>query len=229
MVGYKNILKAIHEVWASPFDERAYGWRQSHMENPEYVFPAVVIQLAYAGDKSGVMVTTDIEDHHRPGWVSVAVSEGVGGAVEGQATESVLIDTVQEADPAPRPGHGAREDGSQSRGWRRARTRQRYRRALLTRAARRIQLIALSKKVKNLDSLRDENGNIMPADMEFSFKNGTARAPPDSPLRREQERAQRILISPKLDSGTSSGHQYGSRSAQQHSPHQPSSKKDRRR
>jgi len=169
VVGYDNILKAIHRVWASPFDERAYGWRQSHMDKPEYVFPAVVIQLAYAGDKSGVMVTTDIENGE-PGWVSVAISEGVGGAVEGQAAEGVRIDTVhrrlrllaQATAPEktvlnPRGGVEHVPASGSSR---------------VLQSSEAIQLIDLAKKVRNLDSLRDENGKVLPADMEFSFKNG---------------------------------------------------------
>ena len=125
VVGYQNILKAIHDVWASPFDERAYGWRQSHMDKPEYVFPAVVIQLAYAGDKSGVMVTTDIENH-QPGWVSVAISEGVGGAVEGQAAESVRIDTVNNRLRLLAQATAPREDGPQPEGRRRTCAGQRH-------------------------------------------------------------------------------------------------------
>ena len=201
VVGYDNILKAIHEVWASPFDERAYGWRQSHMENPEYVFPAVVIQLAYAGDKSGVMVTTDIENQ-KPGWVSVALSEGVGGAVEGQATESVLIDTnkkrirllAQATAPEktvlkPQGGTAHVPASGTSR---------------LLQGGEALQLIALSKKVKNLDSLRDENGNMMPADMEFSFKDGRLALLQIRPFVESKSALTNPYLT-QLDSKTSSG------------------------
>jgi len=90
VVGYRNVLKAIGEVWASPFTERAYGWRQDKMEQPEYVFPAVVIQRAFASEKSGVMVTADVDTGSLDD-VTVAVNEGVGGAVDGQAAESLRI------------------------------------------------------------------------------------------------------------------------------------------
>jgi len=90
VVGFENILSAIREVWASPFTERAYSWRQAHMEDPEYVFPAVVVQYSFPAEKSGVMVTTDL-DGEGDQWLSVAVSEGVGGAVDGQAAESLRI------------------------------------------------------------------------------------------------------------------------------------------
>ncbi len=43
---------------------------------------------------SGVMVTQDV-DSGDAGVLSVAVNEGVGGAVDGQAAESVRIDAQQ--------------------------------------------------------------------------------------------------------------------------------------
>ena len=90
VIGFERIMAAIQEVWASPFTERAYSWRQAHMEQPAYVFPAVVVQRSFPSEKSGVMVTTDLEAR-KPGWISVAVSEGVGGAVDGQAAESLRV------------------------------------------------------------------------------------------------------------------------------------------
>jgi phosphoenolpyruvate synthase/pyruvate phosphate dikinase len=41
-------------------------------------------------EKSGVMVTADVESG-APGWLSVAVSEGFGGAVSGQRAEELRI------------------------------------------------------------------------------------------------------------------------------------------
>ncbi len=90
VVGFDAILQAIHEVWASPFTERAYSWRNANMTKPEYVFPAVTVQLAFPAEKSGVVVTADVESGSRE-WLTVAASEGVGGAVDGQATESLRV------------------------------------------------------------------------------------------------------------------------------------------
>ncbi len=90
-VGYERILRAVKEVWASPFTERAYAWRQAHMDQPEYVFPAVLVQYSFPSEKSGVMVTKDVE-WGEPGWISVAVNEGIGGAVDGQAAEALRIE-----------------------------------------------------------------------------------------------------------------------------------------
>ena len=43
VVGFDNIVKAISEVWASPYTPRAWAWRQSHMKGPEHVYPAVLL------------------------------------------------------------------------------------------------------------------------------------------------------------------------------------------
>jgi hypothetical protein len=90
VIGFDAVVQAIQKVWASPFTERAYAWRQSHMEQPEHVYPAVLLLKTFASEKSGVMVTTDVENGDR-NWLSIAVSEGVGGAVEGQAAEELRV------------------------------------------------------------------------------------------------------------------------------------------
>ena len=170
VVGEKNILKAIKEVWASPFTERAYSWRQAHMDDPEYVFPAVLIQLAFPSDKSGVMVTKDV-DSGREGYLSVAVNEGVGGAVDGQSAESLLIDAnsgnvrllAQATAPKRRelvPSGGLREVPTTNKP------------DLLSKAEV-AQLIKLAKDAPSrFSTLRDSDGNDLPADIEFAFKDG---------------------------------------------------------
>jgi hypothetical protein len=91
IVGFDNLVKAISEVWASPYTPRAWAWRQSHMKGPEHVYPAVLLLRTVPSDISGVMITQDV-DSGDASVLSVAVNEGVGGAVEGQAAESVRID-----------------------------------------------------------------------------------------------------------------------------------------
>lgn len=91
VAGFEAIVKGISEVWASPYTPRAWGWRQSHMKGPEHVYPAVLLLKTVPSDISGVMVTQDV-DNGDTGRLSVAVNEGVGGAVDGQAAESVRID-----------------------------------------------------------------------------------------------------------------------------------------
>jgi len=90
VVGYENLLHAISEVWASPFTARAFAWRQSHMTQPEHVYTSILLLESVASDKSGVLVTQDIDTGDRD-VVSVAVNEGLGGAVDGQAAESLRI------------------------------------------------------------------------------------------------------------------------------------------
>ncbi len=92
VVGFDNLLTAITRVWASPFTARAYAWRQSHMDNPEHVYTSILLLKTVAVDKSGVLVTQDLETRDRQ-VLSVAVNEGVGGAVDGQAAELLRIDT----------------------------------------------------------------------------------------------------------------------------------------
>jgi hypothetical protein len=90
VVGFENILAAIPKVWASPFSKRAFAWRQSHMDQPQHVYASVLLMRSVPSEKSGVMVTRDIDTGEK-GWLSVAVNEGVGGAVDGQAAESLRI------------------------------------------------------------------------------------------------------------------------------------------
>ena len=90
VVGVDAVLAAIPRVWASPFTARAFSWRQLHMSQPEHVYPAVLLMRSVPADKSGVLVTQQI-DTGEQGWLSVAVNEGVGGAVDGQAAESLRI------------------------------------------------------------------------------------------------------------------------------------------
>jgi hypothetical protein len=91
VVGFDAIVQGISEVWASPYTERAFAWRNAHMNLPEHVYPAVLLLETVPSDISGVMITADVSSGDRD-YLSVAVNEGVGGAVSGQAAESVRID-----------------------------------------------------------------------------------------------------------------------------------------
>ena len=90
VVGLQNVLEAINRVWASPFSERAYRWRQAYMENPEHIYASVLLLKSIPADKSGVMITADIGTG-QTGWLTIAVNEGVGGAVSGQTSEELRI------------------------------------------------------------------------------------------------------------------------------------------
>jgi len=84
------ILQAIRDVWASPYSERSYLWRQKYMAKPLEVYPSILILPTVELDKSGVLITTGIESGS-PLDDTVAFSRGAGGAVEGQAAESYLL------------------------------------------------------------------------------------------------------------------------------------------
>ena len=90
VVGLQKVLRALHRVWASPFSERSFAWRQALMDDPENVYPGVVLLESFSSEKSGVLVTVDV-DTGESGWLSIATSEGVGGAVDGQAAEELRV------------------------------------------------------------------------------------------------------------------------------------------
>jgi len=91
VIGVDNVLRAISRVWASPFGDRAFAWRQAHVADPLHVYPSVLLLRSVPVEKSGVMVTVDV-DTGRPGFLSIAVNEGIGGAVAGQAAEELRVD-----------------------------------------------------------------------------------------------------------------------------------------
>ena len=90
VVGFESVLNAIAKVWASPFTERAYAWRQQRMNQPEHVYVSILLMRTVPVEKSGVMVTMDVETGRHSSY-SVAVNEGIGGAVQGQAAEELRI------------------------------------------------------------------------------------------------------------------------------------------
>ena len=85
------ILNGIKEVWASPYTERSYRWRQRYLLNPENVFPSILIIPSVDVDYSGVMITKGVTTGNQDD-ITVAFSRGAGGAVDGQAAESYLLD-----------------------------------------------------------------------------------------------------------------------------------------
>ena len=60
------------------------------MAQPEHVYTSILLLESVAVDKSGVLLTADIDNGER-NVLSVAVNEGLGGAVDGQAAESLRI------------------------------------------------------------------------------------------------------------------------------------------
>jgi pyruvate,water dikinase len=85
-----EILRGIKRVWASPYTERSFKWRQKYLSNPENVFPSILIIPSVDVDYSGVMITKGINSGNDND-LTVAFSLGAGGAVDGQSAETRLI------------------------------------------------------------------------------------------------------------------------------------------
>ncbi|MEZ4982427.1 MAG: PEP/pyruvate-binding domain-containing protein [Saprospiraceae bacterium] len=87
----EKILDGIKAVWASPYSERSFKWRQKYLVNPENVFPSILIIPGVNVDYSGVLITkgltTGIEKE-----LTIAFNLGAGGAVDGQAAETYRVD-----------------------------------------------------------------------------------------------------------------------------------------
>ncbi|MEZ5069455.1 MAG: PEP/pyruvate-binding domain-containing protein [Bacteroidales bacterium] len=90
VVSPEAILQGIRDVWASPYTERSYKWRQRYLLNPENVFPSILVIPSVNVDCSGVVVTKGVGQGTAED-VTVAFSRGAGGAVDGQAAESWLL------------------------------------------------------------------------------------------------------------------------------------------
>jgi hypothetical protein len=170
VVGFENIIAGLREVWASPYTRRAFAWRNSHMEGPEHVYPAVLLLKTVPADISGVMITADVNTMDR-NILSVAVNEGVGGAVEGQAAESLRIDRrsgearllAMASAPTrhvPNPRGGVdelRATGAPT----------------LLQPGEIRQLIEVSGEIpRRFPPITDDQGRPAPADVEFAFQHG---------------------------------------------------------
>ena len=173
VVGTDNLLKSIAEVWASPFTARAFAWRQTHMTAPEHVYTSILLLESVASDKSGVLVTQDIDTGDRD-VISVAVNEGLGGAVDGQAAESLRI---------PLDGSPVRVLATATAPWRRVPAPAGGLEFLPSSGSDFVlqekeiaQLIDFAKGLpETFPPITDDEGNLAPADVEFGFVDGGLR------------------------------------------------------
>jgi len=85
-----KIIAGIKDVWASPYTERSFKWRQKYLLNPENVFPSILVIPSVDVDYSGVLITKGISSGNDED-LTIAFSRGAGGAVDGQAAEQYLI------------------------------------------------------------------------------------------------------------------------------------------
>ncbi|MCP4008612.1 MAG: phosphoenolpyruvate synthase, partial [Proteobacteria bacterium] len=167
--GFENILQAIQRVWASPFSERAFAWRQNRMSHPEHVYPSVLLMKSVGVDKSGVMLTLDTQTDSRK-WLTVAANHGVGGAVQGQAAEELLIDPVSENIRLLADATAAKKRVLALKG---GLVKVQIEADGQVLSAEEIsKLIKLSNDLAEKFPQRDDLGNLTAADVEFGFKNG---------------------------------------------------------
>jgi hypothetical protein len=85
-----KIMEGIKQVWASPYSERSFRWRQSYLLNPENVFPSILVIPSVNVDYSGVLITKGLNSGDNDN-LTVAFSRGAGGAVDGQVAETYLL------------------------------------------------------------------------------------------------------------------------------------------
>lgn len=90
VVDKEKIIQGIKDVWASPYTERSFKWRQQYLLNPENVFPSILVIPSVDVDYSGVLITKGISNGNEDD-LTVAFSRGAGGAVDGQSAETYLI------------------------------------------------------------------------------------------------------------------------------------------
>ena len=191
VIDFDRLLDSITRVWASPFTARAFAWRQSHMAAPEHVYTSILLLESVGSDKSGVLVTADI-DTGAMDTISVAVNEGLGGAVDGQAAESLRI---------PLDGSPVRVLATATAPWQRLLNPQ----GGITKVASSgtdavlspediAQLIDFAKSLpQRFPPITDDAGNPAPADVEFGFLDGRLRL---------------FQLRPFLDSASVAGNSY---------------------
>jgi len=184
VVGIDNILNALRNVWASPFEERAYAWRSQALTSSDRVYPSVVLYRTIRSDKSGVMATANLATLDLSG-ITVNVNEGVAAVVDGGVSESLLLEAngrikllAQARAPyrkLPSPGGGFVERPTSGSDW-------------ILNEAEISQLRQLARDVKaKFPPQFDQSREPLPWDIEFGFENGELRLFQIRPLVRYRE------------------------------------------
>lgn len=167
IVGEKALSQGIPQVWGSVLAPRAIAWRSNLLTNPEQIYPSVLLMKSVAVEKSGVLVTSDL--YKRKEGLTVSTAWGVGGAVGGETTETLLLkpsgeEVLLSQAKAPYQRALAEKGGIQ---WVPAPT------GFVLTADEKRQLRELVVDVKQRYGLaQDEQGNVLPWDIEFGFKTG---------------------------------------------------------
>ncbi len=167
LVDFDAQLKAIPRVWSSVLSPRALAWRSTVLENPEQIYASVLLMKSVAADKSGVLVTRNLFNREAPG-LTASTAWGVGGAVAGEAAETIVIgkDDVEVISEAKSP---YRRNISAKGGvdWLPARAG----RVLNDDEVRELRRLAAEVNRK-YTAVLDEAGRPKPWDIEFGFVDG---------------------------------------------------------
>ena len=104
VVGRERQLAQVPRVWGSVLSPRALAWRSSVLTNPDQVYASILLMQSVPADKSGVLVTANLVERGEPG-MTVSTAWGVGGAVAGEAAETLVIhpDAVELVSEAKAP------------------------------------------------------------------------------------------------------------------------------
>ncbi len=167
--GFDNILEAIMKVWASPFAERAFAWRQQRMANPEHVYPSVLLMKSVSVDKSGVLLTLDTETGNTD-FMTIAVNHGIGGAVQGESAEELSIDANSGQVKLLTDSTSAKQRVLSSKGGLVKQQLAADGRVLWHHEIK--QLIEFSRELQAKFPQKDDLGKITAADVEFGFDKG---------------------------------------------------------
>ena len=143
------------------------------MTQPQHVYTSILLLESVASDKSGVLVTQDIDTGDK-NVVSVAINEGLGGAVDGQAAESLRIAL---------DGSGVQVLATATAPWRRVPDPQGGLTILASSGNDTVlepaeidQVIEFTRQLPSkFPSITDDEGNTAPADVEFGFVDGQLR------------------------------------------------------
>lgn len=170
VVGFDKTLQAIRRVWASPFTERAFSWRQALVDQPEHVYCSVLLHKSVPAEKSGVLVSKNLDTGQFDA-VTVVANQGVGGGVDGQRAEQIKINTNTQAVTrlssvlAPEKRILLKSGGSQLVPAGNPNE--------LLNANERQQLLAMARKLPaQFPELQAADGRRQAADVEFGFLNG---------------------------------------------------------
>jgi hypothetical protein len=169
VVGTDRILQAIKDVWASPYEERAYEWRAQALVSSAEVYPSVVLLKSVGNDKSGVIATANLATLDLSE-MTVNTSEGVAAVVDGGVAESLLVKKNGETKLLAQARAPYRRLLSEKGGF-----------VMLPTTASDyvlsdgevVQVRQLADDVRaKFPPEKDAQGNIMPWDIEFGFAKG---------------------------------------------------------